>query len=94
MLPILRVNADVRHVGERADLDFTDPVVFSGIPVTLDAYTTVDAGATFGALQLRGAEAEIGVRVRNVFDASYAEIYNFPTEGRVLQLTARLTLSR
>ena len=66
---------------------------------TLDGATTtrvlrVDAGATVGALQLRGAAAEIGLRVRNVFDASYAEIYNFPTEGRVLQLTARLMVSR
>jgi vitamin B12 transporter len=85
--PALRLTADARYVGERDDLDFTDPSNFSGRRVTLDAYATVAAGVVYDGLRVGGVALEIALRVRNVFDEVYEEAYSFPTEGRVLQIS-------
>ncbi|HSJ24125.1 MAG TPA: TonB-dependent receptor [Longimicrobiales bacterium] len=85
----LRAMLDVRHVGEREDLDFTDPARWEGIRTTLDAYTTVDAGAELGLFRRSAAAMTVTLRVRNVFDTDYVEIYNFPRPGRVFELGGR-----
>jgi outer membrane cobalamin receptor len=39
-----------------------------------------------------GALLDVSVRVRNLLDERYSEIYNFPSAGRVFQLGARAAL--
>ena len=77
-----------RWVGEREDLDFTDPAQFNGIRTTLEDYTVVDV--TFDVRMPHAIELTVGVR--NLFDADYQEIFNFPTPGRVLHAGIRARL--
>lgn len=88
LAPAVRGLVDVRHTGSREDLDFTDPQNWAGSRVTLPAFTTFDAGAEFAVLR-RGADLDVTLRVRNLFDERYQEIYNFPAAGRVLQVGVR-----
>jgi vitamin B12 transporter len=85
----LRALLDVRYAGDRTDLDFTDPENWSGVRTTLDGYTVFDAGAVYSVLQRGGTGLDLTLRVRNVLDTEYQEIYNFPTAGRVFQLGVR-----
>jgi vitamin B12 transporter len=75
-----------RYTGEREDLDFTDPAQFNGIRTTLGEYTVVDAGIVY---RVARGNVDISAGVRNVFDREYQEIYNFPTQGRVVYLGIR-----
>lgn len=87
-----RALLDVRYVGEREDLDFTDPAQWSGIRTTLDSYTVVDAAAEFDLLRRSAAGLTASLRVRNLFDTDYTEIYNFPRPGRVLEIGLRTSV--
>jgi vitamin B12 transporter len=87
----VRALLDVRHTGARDDLDFTDPDNWSGLRVLMPSFTTVDAGAELGVLRRGAGTLDITLRVRNLLDARYQEIYNFPAAGRVLQLGFRAT---
>jgi vitamin B12 transporter len=87
LAPTVRALLDVRYVGDRDDLDFTDPAQWSGVRTTLEAYTTVDAGVLVDVLPRTGMT--LSLRVRNAFDTDYVEIYNFPRPGRVLELGVR-----
>jgi vitamin B12 transporter len=91
----LRLSADARYVGERDDLDFSDPSDFDGERVTLDRYTRVDAGVMYSGARIGGLGMDVALRVRNVFGEKYEEVFSFPTEGRVLQLSVgpRFTFS-
>ncbi|MGH7448652.1 MAG: TonB-dependent receptor domain-containing protein, partial [Longimicrobiales bacterium] len=80
-----------RYVGERDDLDFTDPAQWSGVRTTLDDYTLVDAGLVYGFLR-RGPALDLNAGVRNIFDREYQEIYNFPAPGRIFYLGMRAGL--
>lgn len=84
------VNA--RYIGEREDLDFTDPAEWSGIRTTLDPYGLVDAGVVYALARGAGPVFELSGGVRNIFDTDYEEIYNFPTAGRVVYLGIRAGL--
>lgn len=88
----LRALLDVRHAGDRVDLDFTDPMNWSGSRTLLDGYTILDAGAIYTALQRAGTNVDITLRVRNLFDTEYQEIFNFPAPGRVFQIGIRGTM--
>jgi vitamin B12 transporter len=88
--PTVRALLDVRHVGERDDLDFTDPARWAGSRVVLPGYTLVDVGSSYTVPMRRGSRAELTLRIRNLFDQQYQEIYNFATPGRVLQLGVRV----
>jgi len=74
---------DVRAAGEREDLDFTSE--WQGARTTLPAYAIADVGALYTY-----SAAELSLRVRNLLDARYQEIYNFPAPGRVLEAGVRL----
>ena len=87
--PSLRVTADARFAGERDDLDFTDPAVFSGRRIALPSYTAVDLGMGYGTVRYGRADIDVNVRVRNLFDSEYEEIYNFPAARRTLELAVR-----
>jgi vitamin B12 transporter len=92
--PALRLLADARYVGERADLDFTDPAEWAGIRTVMPSYSVLDLAAEYGLLRRAGYAIDLSVRLRNALDESYQEIYNFPTPGRVLQLGVRAGVGR
>lgn len=87
--PELTALIDARHVGERDDLDFSDPEQWSGVRTSLDAYTVLDAGIVWGIVRGSGASLDLSAGVRNLFDREYQEIRGFPTPGRVIYLGVR-----
>jgi vitamin B12 transporter len=84
-----RIGLDVRRVGERDDLDFTVPGEWSGVRTLLPAYSVADLGIEAPLLRSGARSADISVRVRNLGNARYAEIHNFPAPGRVLEAGVR-----
>lgn len=88
-----RGTLDVRltRVGERSDRDYAP---FPAVPVTLDAYTTIDAGAEV-VLVPRGTgrvPVTLTLRGENLGNARYVSVYGFRTPGRTLLAGARLEL--
>lgn len=83
-----RFTAGVSWVGERVDRDFSQ----SPAPrVTLEPYATVDVSAEwtlFGDTDSR-PDVTPTLRVRNLLDASYREIANFPVPGRTIFVGVR-----
>ncbi|MEE8116690.1 MAG: TonB-dependent receptor [Gemmatimonadales bacterium] len=73
----------LNHVGDRDDRDFS---AFPGAPVVLPAYTTVDVAAEFHLLQSgsTGLGLTSTLRLENVFDLEYAEVFGFPARGRAV----------
>ncbi len=83
-----RVSASALHVGRRHDLDFSDPVEFSGIRVVLPSHTTFDVGAE---VEVRSGIL-LNLAVRNVTDEAYDEIANFRAAGRTFSIGARAAI--
>lgn len=79
-----RLGIAIRYVGERDDLDFSDPVEFAGIRVALPAFSTVDLSAGYELVRGAGALTNITLTaaLRNAFNERYEEIRNFPSPGR------------
>jgi vitamin B12 transporter len=77
------------HTGARADLDFTNPAEWQGRRVELPSHTTLDAALAWRR-GLGHGELETTLRVRNLFDERYQDVYNFPAPGRTLQLELRV----
>lgn len=79
----------ITHVGERDDLDFSDPAAFSGKRVVLDGYTLLNA-----SVEVPIARTISGlVRIENALGAEYAEVVGFPARGRAVLLGLRAALS-
>ncbi|HSJ30198.1 MAG TPA: TonB-dependent receptor [Longimicrobiales bacterium] len=89
MTPALTALFDARHVGERDDLDFSDPEQWSGVRTSLEAYTVLDAGVTYALARSSGPSLDLSAGIRNLFDREYQEIRGFPTPGRVFHLGIR-----
>lgn len=86
-----RFTAGVSWVGERVDRDFSRT---PAPRITLDPYATVDVSAEwtlFGESDSR-PEATPILRVRNLLDASYHEVANFPAPGRTIFVGLRTGL--
>jgi vitamin B12 transporter len=92
--PTSRLLLDVRYVGERDDLDFTDPMQWAGIRTALPAHAIVDLGVEHAVLRRGGYAVDLNVRLRNALDSRHEEIFNFPTAGRVVQTGLRGTFGR
>lgn len=71
------------YVGERDDLNFN---TYPSARVTLDAYTTVDAGVRYTALSLGSMPLAVTLRAVNLLDQRYEETFNFPSPGRSLHI--------
>ena len=89
--PALRLAADLQGVGERADRDFS---TFPAERVDLDSYLLLGAGVQWTARAAEGGSAglRLGLRGRNLLDASYREVVGFAAPGRALEISAELLL--
>lgn len=79
------VSVAARYTGDRADQDFT---TFPATPVTLPAYTVVDASAEYRVILAHGAQPGLLLsgRVSNLFDARYEEVTRFRSPRRAVSL--------
>jgi vitamin B12 transporter len=80
-----RATLTLTHVGEREDLDFSNPEAFSGERVTIDAYTLINVS---GEVPL-GRAFTGTLRVENVTGAEYEEVVGFPARGRTVYVGLR-----
>ncbi|MCH6547345.1 MAG: TonB-dependent receptor [Gemmatimonadetes bacterium] len=82
------VSAAVNHVGDRDDRDFA---TFPATPVVLPTYTTVDLAAQ---IELFPQQTDLGLtwtlRVENVFDKQYVEVFGFPARRRTIFVGGRV----
>jgi vitamin B12 transporter len=85
----LTTTLSVIYTGNRDDLDFTDPGNFAGSRVVLPAHTTVDGSASY-RLPVRAAAASLLLRVSNLLDERYDEVFNFPAARRLVWLGASI----
>lgn len=84
-----RLMVDGRYVGSRDDRDF---VQFPAAPVKLDAYGLVVAGADLRILAGEGPRPEtlLTLRIENLLDGEYQEVYGFNGPGRAFYLGLRV----
>jgi vitamin B12 transporter len=78
---------DVGYVGNRVDIDFA-----SFERVEAPAYTTVDLSGELSLITARGGSDALALtmRVENLFDASYQQIFGFRSPGRAVHLGVRM----
>ena len=82
----------VNYVGDRDDRDFSPVFPDPPAPVVLPAYTTVDLAAQIELLP-RGTETGLmaTLRLENVFDKEYVEVFGFPARGRTIFVGGRVS---
>jgi vitamin B12 transporter len=83
-LPTLSLR--VQRVGERTDRDFRD---FPSTPVTLPSYTRFDLGAEYALPVVGGAHNTVTLRVENLTDEEYQNVFNFLAPRRTVVLGIR-----
>lgn len=81
----LRASAHLLAVGDREDRDFR---TFPSTPVTLPAYERIDLGAEY-QLPAPADEHTIRVRVENLTNAYYENVFNFRTPRRTISVGLR-----
>lgn len=81
-----RLAVGIRHVGSRADLDYTD---YPPTRVLLPAYSMVSLSAEGDVLTGADRAITLTVRLENLLDAAYQEAVNFPARRRTAWLGAR-----
>lgn len=79
----------VTHVGERDDKDFRG---FPATSVTLAAYTRVDIGAEYAVPLARARRTAFTLRVENLTDERYENVFNFLSPRRTVTLGVRASL--
>ena len=84
--------AVMNYVGDRDDRDFSLPFPAPPAAVVLSAYTTVDIAVQIELLQKRTDMGLTGtLRVENVFNKGYVEVFGFPARGRTIFVGGRVT---
>ena len=80
----------VNRVGDRDDRDFA---TFPAEPVVLPSYTTVDLATQVDLLPARmsGTQLTWTLRLENVFDEQYVEVFGFPARGRTVTVGGRVS---
>lgn len=86
------LSARLRHVGERADRDFS---TFPATSVTLSDFRVLSVGADLVVVDGRsgGPSFELELRAENLLDEGYREVFGFPAPGRGLYVGGRVRLS-
>jgi vitamin B12 transporter len=82
------ISAVVNSVGDRDDRDFA---TFPAKAEVLPAYTTVDLAAQIELLPRADLGLTWTLRVENVFDQEYVEVFGFPARGRTIFVGGRVT---
>ncbi|HXC06655.1 MAG TPA: TonB-dependent receptor [Bacteroidia bacterium] len=85
--PKLFLEGDVRYVGPRSDVYYSSVLGPNGALATkgMGDYTLVDFSARYQLM--KGLSA--GIRIENLFDEKYYEIYGYTTRGRTFYLNLR-----
>jgi vitamin B12 transporter len=83
------LSATARWVGARDDASFRD---FPATRTTLPSYGLLDASLRIPVRVSGGTQADLLVRVENLFDATWQQAAGFPGRGRTLLGGARITL--
>ena len=80
----------MNYVGDRDDRDFAS---FPAVPVVLPSYTTVDLATQVNLVPARtsGTQLTWTLRLENVFDKQYAEVFGFPARGRTVTVGGRVS---
>jgi vitamin B12 transporter len=83
------IGINFRHVGNRDDRDFS---TYPTAPVVLESYTRVDLSTawTFGSSEDRLPDLTVTLRVANLFDREYQEVFGFPARGRAVMVGGRV----
>ena len=79
------IHLAVNYVGHQTDLDFT---TFPATRVKLDAYTLLRAHVSFALTD----NLEVAVRLENLLDEDYEDVFGYQTPGRAAYLQVRLFL--
>ncbi len=76
-------------VGDRLDENFA---TYPAARVTLPAYLRLDAAAELDVAAARGARPDVGLtlKVENLLDARYQQVFNFPSRRRAVYAGVRL----
>ena len=84
-----RLEGVARYVGDREDRDFN---AFPAAPITLRSYTLIDVGITGSVLSPVGGRPglELSLRLENLTDETYEEVFGFRTPGRGVYVGGRL----
>ena len=82
----VRLAVGARHVGRRADIDYTE---YPYRRVVLPAYSTLNLSTEGDVLGPPDRTATLTLRLENLLNASYQEAVNFPARGRTVWLGAR-----
>ena len=82
----LSASLRARHIGERHDKDFR-PFPFTA--VVLPAYTRLDVGAEYGIPAPRLRRAAFTLKVENLTDETYENVFNFLAPRRTVALGVR-----
>ncbi|MDB9949494.1 TonB-dependent receptor [Porticoccaceae bacterium] len=77
----LHINSNVQHNGSQTDVVFPDVVA-------LDSYTLVNLNANFSATE----KLDVYLRLDNLFDESYEEVFSYQTLGFGASLGVRFSL--
>jgi vitamin B12 transporter len=83
------VHLDVNYVGKRVDIDFAR---FERVEAA--SYTTVDLSGQVALVTARDRSDEVALtmRLENLFDRSYQQIFGFRSPGRAVHLGVRMQL--
>jgi vitamin B12 transporter len=83
----VHLQGDVRYVGSRTDVYYNSVLGPNGAQSTrgMGDYTLVDVSGTYQIC--KGLSA--GIRIENLFDEKYYEIYGYTTRGRTFYLNLR-----
>lgn len=79
-----RLAANLRYVGTRDDVDFA---VFER--AALPAYATLDVAAETDVVRAGARRLAVTLRIANLLDETYEEVFNFPAPGRAVSVGVR-----
>ena len=82
------VSLRLQSVGKRADRDFRP---FPSTPVELPAYTRVDLGIHYDVARAGSVPLRVMLRVENLTDVEYQNVFNFLAPRQTIVLGARAT---
>lgn len=85
------LSGDVRVVGDRADRDFAS---WPAAPVELDRYTLLGLSGEVSLVAPQGGRPgfQLNIRVENLLDEDYQEIFGFRAPGRAVLVGGRVLL--